>query len=215
MNGKRFAYWMAAALVCLGVAFGLGRTAMSAAGKPGPASEPSAGSSPSASGSGAAPGLMAQAEPAPPTTTTSTTTTTTTIHGGWTVTCSQTGDPPTKRCSAEFRVIDKDNKAVVLIWLLGRDKEGTLLSEFVTPSDILIRPGVAVTLGDEKPWKAEFLSCTTKQGCRASMELTPKLARDLKAATKAKIGLTLLNGKVMEIGMDIPGVDMALTDLDA
>jgi len=201
---------MAAALVCLGVAFGLGRTAMSAAGKPGQALEPSAGSLPSASGSGAAPALLAQAEPAA----TSTTTTTTTTHGGWTVTCSQSGDPPTKRCSAEFRVIDKDNKAVVLIWLLGRDKEGTLLSEFVTPSDILIKPGVAVTLDDEKPLKAEFLSCTTKQGCRASMELTPKLARDLKAATKAKIGLTLLNGKVMEIGMEIPGVDMALTDLD-
>ena len=47
------------------------------------------------------------------------------------------------------------------------------------------------------------------------MELTPKITRDLKSAAKARIGFTLLNGKVMEVGVDIPGVDLALADLGA
>ena len=36
-----------------------------------------------------------------------------------------------------------------------------------------------------------------------------------KSAAKARIGFTLLNGKVMEVGVDIPGVDLALADLGA
>ncbi len=155
---------------------------------------------------------MAQA---PSTITPTTTTTTTTNYGGWTVTCSQAGDPPAKTCSAEFRVVGKDNKAIVLIWLLGRNKEGKLLAEFVTPSDILLRPGVAVTLDEGKPLRADYLSCTTQQGCRASLELTSKTVRDLKTAAKAKIGITLLNGKVMEVGFDVPGIDLVLADLEA
>ena len=146
---------------------------------------------------------------------TTTTTTTTTTHGGWTVTCSEGGEPPKKACSASFRVTNKDNKAIVLIWLLGRNPEGKLLSEFVTPTDILIKPGVAVSLNESKPVRAEYLSCTASQGCRASIELTPNLIRQMKDAKKAKIGLTLLNGKVMEIAMDVPGIDLALSDLGA
>lgn len=157
--------------------------------------------------------MIAQAEttPAPDATTTITTTTT---HGGWTVTCKEASDPAQKKCSAEFRVVAKENKGVVLIWLLGRNAEGKLLAEFVTPSDILIKPGVSIVLGDFKPAsKAEFVSCTSRKGCRASIDLTPKLVRELKEARKATIGLTLLNGKVMQIGVDIPGIAQALADL--
>ncbi len=144
-----------------------------------------------------------------------TTTTITTTRGGWTVTCNQAGDPPVKTCSAEFRVVGGDKKQTVLIWLIGRNKEGRLLAEFVTPSDILIKPGVAVTLDDGKPVQAEYISCTARQGCRASMELTPKIVRDLQAAAKAKIGITLLNGKVMDVQFEVTGTDLALADIGA
>lgn len=212
MNGKRTGCWLAGVASCLVVLMAPGQGAMSAsAGSPPAHAQPAASGSPSVR-QGEAPELLAQASPDAP----ATTTTTTTIHGGWTVSCRVGAEPAQKACSAEFRVVSKENNnALVLVWLLGRNAQGKLLAEFVTPTDILILPGVAVSLDDGKALKAEFVSCTSRQGCRASIELTPKITRDLKAAAKAKIGFTLLNGKVMEVGIDIPGVDLALADLGA
>ncbi|MBX3584733.1 MAG: invasion associated locus B family protein [Rhizobiaceae bacterium] len=157
--------------------------------------------------------VLAQATPSEG----ATVTTTTTTHGGWTVSCREAGEMPQKTCSAEFRAVSKqNNNATVLIWLLGRDAKGKLLAEFVTPGDVLIKPGVSVVIGEGgKPSNAEFVSCSTKQGCRASMEVTPKLARDLKQATKVTVGLTLINGQVMQVAMEVTGIDKALADLDA
>ena len=212
MNGKRLLSWLAGVAVCLVVALALGQGAMSASGRPRSALAPPVAPGSPDGGSVDARQLMAQATPAAP----ATTTTTRTRHGGWTVTCRVGGDPAQKRCSAEFRVVSKENNnALVLAWLLGRNAEGKLLAEFVTPTDILIRPGVAVSFDDGKALRAEFVSCTSRQGCRASMELTPKITRELKSAAKAKVGFTLLNGKVMEVGVEIPGVDLALADLGA
>ncbi|MBL8576306.1 MAG: invasion associated locus B family protein [Mesorhizobium sp.] len=158
------------------------------------------------------PVVLAQVKPADG----ATVTTTTTTYGGWTVSCRESAQMSQRTCSAEFRAVSQqNNNATVLIWLLGHDASGKLLAEFVTPSDILIKPGVAVAIDGGKPSVAEFLSCTNNQGCRASMELTPKFARDLKQATKVGIGITLLNGQVMQIAMDVAGVDKALADLGA
>jgi invasion protein IalB len=151
--------------------------------------------------------LMAQAA-------TTSTTTTTTKHDGWTVTCNEGGDPPKKICSANYRVIDKKSSSNILVWLIGRNAEGKLLAEFLTLPGVIIEPGVAVSLDEAKAVKADYVSCSAK-GCKASMELTPNLTRQLKAAKKAKIDITRLDGKVLQFSMDIPGIDAALADLGA
>lgn len=162
----------------------------------------------------AKPDLVAQEQSAQPAATT--TTTTTSQHGGWTVSCTSAGEPVQKTCSAQFRVVSKENNnALVLVWLIGRNAEGKLLTEFATPSDIMIKPGVAVSLDDTAIGVAEFMSCTSNQGCRAALELTPKLARDLKQAKKANVGITLLNGKLLQIGVDINGIEQVLAELGA
>jgi invasion protein IalB len=162
------------------------------------------------------PNLIAQEQTAPQPAAPTTTTTTTSQHGGWTVTCTAAGEPAQKTCSAQFRVVSKENNnALVLVWLLGRNAEGKLLAEFATPSDVQIKPGVGVSLDDASIGPAEFISCTSNQGCRAALELTPKLARDLKQAKKANVAITLLNGKLLQIGVDINGIEQALTELGA
>lgn len=143
-----------------------------------------------------------------------TTTTTTSQHGGWSVSCTTAGEPAKKTCTAEFRVVSKENNnALVLVWLIGRDAQDKLLAEFATPGDVLIKPGVTVSLDEAKAETAEYVSCTRNQGCRAAIELTPKLTREMKQAKKASVGITLLNGKVLRIGVDINGIDQALTEL--
>jgi invasion protein IalB len=159
--------------------------------------------------------LMAQAatkEARPGAESTTKTVTTTTTHGGWTVTCSEGGTAPDKSCSANFRVINKKNNSVVLVWLIGRNKDGKLLAEFLTLTDIMIQPGVMVTIEEAKPVKADYVSCTSK-GCKASLDLTPNLVRQMKEAKKAKLDMTILDGQVIQFAMDIPGIDKALADL--
>src|SRR5690606_3836938 len=105
------------------------------------------------------------------------------------------GDMPARVCSAEFRVVNKENQALVLIWALGRNAEGQLLSEFVTPSNVMIKPGVSVALDGEKATTAEYVYCTNNQGCRAAMDLPPRLIRSLRQAAKATIGIALSDGR--------------------
>jgi len=158
---------------------------------------------------------LAQEQPAQPAQS-STTTTTTSQHGGWAVSCTTAGEPAKKTCTAQFRVVSKENNnALVLVWLIGRDAQDKLMAEFATPSDVLIKPGVTVSLDEAKAEVAEYISCTRNQGCRAAIELTPKLAREMKQGKKASVGITLLNGKVLQIGVDINGIDQALTELGA
>lgn len=144
----------------------------------------------------------------------STVTTTTTTHGGWTVSCSQAGDPPAKTCTATFRVFNKNTNQNLLVWVFGHDREGRLLAEFLTLTDVLVQPGVVVVLDDGNPVKADYVECTSK-GCKARLELTADLVGRMKAAKKARIDMTRLDGQVVQFTMDIPGIDLALRDLGA
>lgn len=161
------------------------------------------------------PTLVAQAaaqenKPAMPTSTTTTTTT----HGGWTVTCNESGTPPVKVCSASFRVFNKQNNQNLLVWVFGRNRENKLLAEFMTLTDVQIEPGVVLTLDGGTPIKAGYVECTTR-GCKARVELTPNLVRQMKAAKKARLDMTRLDGQVIQFSMDIPGIDQALAALGA
>jgi invasion protein IalB len=152
---------------------------------------------------------LAQAPPAQG----ATTTTTRTTYGGWIVTCREAGEPRRRACSAEFRVINKENMGLMLVWLLGRSAGGQLVAEFVTPADIMIKPGVSVTFDGTGSAVAEFIYCANSKGCRAAVDLSPKLERDMRQASKAMISFTLANGRAVDIAVGIAGVDQALDHL--
>lgn len=161
------------------------------------------------------PTLVAQAaaQENPPAMATTTTTTTTT-HGGWTVSCNTSGTPPVKVCSASYRVFNKQNNQNLLVWVFGRNRENKLLAEFMTLTDVQIEPGVVLTLDGGTPIKAGYVECTTR-GCKARLEMTPNLVRQMKAAKKARLDMTRLDGQVIQFSMDIPGIDLALGELGA
>src|SRR5690606_18608846 len=140
------------------------------------------------------------------------TTTTTTTFGGWTVSCNEGGTPPRKVCSANFRVMNKENRANVLVWVIGFNAQGALLSEFLTLTDVQIQPGVNVTFDEGTPVKADYVECTTNS-CKARLAMSPDLIRELKAASKSTIEMTRLDGQVLRFQMEIPGVGEAMAEL--
>lgn len=140
------------------------------------------------------------------------TTTTTTKYGGWTVVCSEGGEPARKACGASYRVVDKKSNSSILVWRIGHNKEGQLLTELVTPTEIRIEPGVSITLDDGKPIRAAYVECTGKS-CKARADVSPNIARQLKAAKSVKVDITRLDGQVIQFSMEVPGIDQALADL--
>lgn len=159
----------------------------------------------------AAPALQVAQED---TSATPTVTTTTTTHGGWTVGCTQAGDPAVKTCTATFRVFDKQTNQNLLVWILGHNREGQLLAEFLTATEVMVQPGVVLMLDDGKPVKADYVECSAR-GCKARLLLTDDVVGQMKKAKKARIDMTRLDGKVIQFGIDIPGTDLALRDLGA
>ncbi len=139
---------------------------------------------------------------------------TTRSFGGWTVVCNEGGEPVRKVCSANFRVINKENNANLLVWLVGYNAEGQLLSEFLTLTDVLIQPGVAVTLQGGQPVTAPFVECSTR-GCKARLGMSGDFVAQLKSATSATIAVTRLDGQIIQFQMEIPGIDEALAELGA
>jgi len=138
--------------------------------------------------------------------------TTTTTYEGWTVTCTQAEGAEEKSCSANFRIVNQQNNQNVLVWLFGRNAKGEPLSEFLTLTDILIKPGLAVSLDGGKPVNAEFISCGTG-GCRAAMMLDDKVISRMKAAKSVNIDMTRIDGQVIQFSFPIPGIEPALADV--
>lgn len=143
-----------------------------------------------------------------------TVTTTTTTHGGWTVSCTEAGDPAAKACTATFRVFDQKTNQNLLVWVLGRNRDGQLLSEFHTATEVMIQPGVVLTIDDRKPVRADYVECSAR-GCKARLLLSDEIAEGMKTAGKARIDMTRIDGKVIQFTLDIPGTDLALRDLGA
>jgi invasion protein IalB len=141
-----------------------------------------------------------------------TVTTRTTSYNGWTVVCTESGDEAKKICSANFRVLNQKTRQNILVWLFGYNSKDEPLSEFSTPTDVLIEPGVAVTLDDGEPLKAEFVSCGTT-GCKAVLPLDDSTIAAMKEAKRVKINMTRLDGQVIQFAFDIPGIDLALGDV--
>lgn len=136
--------------------------------------------------------------------------TVTTKHGAWQVTCDEAGDQ--RVCTAVFRVIDRKRNATILTWRLGHNSDGELLAEFFVPTEVMIRPGVQLTLGEGEAHTAAYVACG-KAACKAILPVDGALAHDLGEAGEAKIAITTSQGKVTQFSMSIDGIGAAMAAL--
>lgn len=139
-------------------------------------------------------------------------TTTTTAYGNWEVVCTKSSQDKRETCAASFRVVNQQSKANLLIWMFGRNDKGKPLTEIFTFPEVLIAPGVAVSLEGAAPLKAEFVSCSGTS-CKAAMTLDTARIRQLKQAKTAKIAVTQNDGKVLTFNLDVAGLGPALGGL--
>lgn len=134
----------------------------------------------------------------------------------WILTCQEL--PPAagtkaskKTCWAMMRVTDAKSNRVVLVLKLGRDGKDVPTIAITTPTGVIVREGVDITLG-QNVRRLAFQTCGQAE-CEASVAYDQAFANDLSAAKEATVGFYLADGRQVNVKVAIGGVDKVLAAL--
>jgi invasion protein IalB len=139
-------------------------------------------------------------------------TTTTANYDGWVVTCVSTNASKGEACSANFRLADKEKKNILMTWLVGFNNKQVMMSELVTPTNVLIAPGVELIIGEAKPIKILYNACGTR-GCKSSFPMSKKVQASFAKAKKVSVKFVRLDGRAVSFGLAFQGFGRAYRDL--
>jgi len=135
--------------------------------------------------------------------------TTTGTFGSWETRCTTPPGQAARLCTAVLEVIDNRNKSVLLAWIVGPDGKGALQTVLQTPTGVMIANGVEVKLGNGAVRKIGYQSCSSQQ-CTATAPMNDAFLKEVVAAQKADVTLTVLNGQALNFGIPVAGLDKAL-----
>jgi invasion protein IalB len=125
----------------------------------------------------------------------------------WTVTCREaTGQP--KVCSAALRVV-QPNQQLVILWEIGKGKDGVIRSAMQTPTGVLVQKGVDLQVGTETVGKLDYASCVP-QNCEASGALDDALAQKLASAGEVTVTVHAKDGRDIHFKFPVKGIDKAV-----
>ena len=140
----------------------------------------------------------------------------TTSFDQWVLTCQEA--PPVagaktgkKVCWATMRVAESKSNRVVLVWRLGRDGKDVPTIALTTPTGVMVRDGVNVTLG-KNVRRLDYQRCTPNE-CEASSPYDEAFAKELAANGEATVTFRLQDGRDVNVKVAIQGVDKVLAGL--
>ena len=129
--------------------------------------------------------------------------------GSWVVTCPANKDPAGPRCSAKMNMVDKNRNVEVMSWTLGFSRDGKFLMEIITPSDVLIQPGLTFAFDNSKNTKMPYFSCGLA-GCLSRQTLSAALVDILAKSKTAKFTLATTIGKNITLALNLSQTSEAL-----
>lgn len=139
----------------------------------------------------------------------------TTPYDNWILTCQESttagAKAGTKTCWATMRVTEKDRNQVVLVWILGKDAKGTPTLSLQTPTGLLLKDGLAITLGSTTR-RVPYVACDARS-CEAAAPYDAAFANDLAAAKEAAVTFVTRDGREVTVKLPLAGTDKVLTAL--
>ena len=130
--------------------------------------------------------------------------------GPWVVTCPTNSDANSPRCSSKISMVDPKRKIEIMSWTLGFNKDGKLLMEIVTPSDVLIESGLAYVVDESKSQTLHYYSCGPS-GCLTRLPVSAAAASLLKKAKVVKLSIAATNGKIITLTIKLAQTAEALS----
>ena len=129
--------------------------------------------------------------------------------GSWEARCTTPPGAKARVCTAVLQVINNANKTVLMSWIVAPDEKGVLQAVFQTPTGVMVSSGVDVKIGNTAARKINFQSCAQQQ-CTAIGPMNDAFVKEVLAAPKADVTLTALNGRQLNFGIPVAGLDKAL-----
>ncbi len=127
-------------------------------------------------------------------------------YGNWQLRCRAGAAADKKSCVGVLEVIDTKKHQLILGWLMGLNGKGGITSTFQTPTGVLVARGVDLQLGKSAVRHLDYSACGAS-GCEASLVMDDSAIADAEAADQAKITLYAADGKAVNLGIPIKGVD--------
>jgi invasion protein IalB len=122
--------------------------------------------------------------------------------GNWIVSCGpNTGK--VGNCSAQLQLIDAKKKVPLLTWAVGFGEKGTPLMEVVTPTGVLISPGVKMEIGKVKS-QSPYVSCVPL-GCSSRFIADKAVVTAMRGAKQAKFVIITLNKQIANVTVNPVG----------
>jgi invasion protein IalB len=117
----------------------------------------------------------------------------------WTVQCQDVaGARPKRTCSAMHRVLDKDRRRVLLVWVIGFDKQSRMTSVLKVPTGLVkkaeaqtfvglhVKSGLDLRFGNGPVRHLNYVSCEP-QWCDAVGNMDDAFIKDAAAAQTAAV----------------------------
>lgn len=133
-------------------------------------------------------------------------------YGNWMVACPDGADNEPEKCSARLAVRDAKRNVTVVNWLVGYNKDSKLLMEITTPTDVLIAPGLQLSMEEGKVQRHPYLSCGPA-GCLTRISPDAEMLKGLRKAETVKLGISTPAGKTIIFQITVNGIADGLNAL--
>lgn len=127
-----------------------------------------------------------------------------TQYGPWVYSCMEVPAGAPKNCVARLAIRDKNRNITVINWLVGYNKDRELLMEITTPVDVLIAPGLKMSIADGPAQGFAYLSCAAV-GCLTRITPDAQLLADMREAKIVKLSIETPAGKAITFSIEVSG----------
>jgi invasion protein IalB len=131
----------------------------------------------------------------------------------WVVTCNDFTEGPKKRvCSAQINVQQQGTNQVIMTWSVFVNDAKQFVTALLTPTGIMIAPGVDLQPEKGAKRKINYESCDNGR-CTAAVTMDAAMIREVSAASSAQVSITAINGNTVQFNIPIKGFDKAYAHL--
>ena len=135
-----------------------------------------------------------------------------TQYGQWTVICPDAPGGELAKCVARLTIRDNTRNVTMIQWLASYNQDSTVLMEIITPTDVLIEPGLQLSIGDTLLQRHPYIFCVPA-GCITRISPNAAMLKDLRSADVVKLAITTSAGKQVVFSIKVDGMTDGLNAL--
>jgi invasion protein IalB len=130
------------------------------------------------------------------------------MYGDWRLACPQPSAAKSGGCAMIEDVLDSQTRSEIAHLALGKNRAGNLEMIVTMPYDVLLEPGMGLSVGSDKIRVYPYQTCNGG-GCMATIPVDDALANSLKNAKTARLLFAALNNKPIGLSFSLNGFDQA------